>query len=185
MFVGYRGWKIRKISGKLTLESPSSSFKDGDRFFWKPGENVARCELGCTDIPGDDCYCGIYCLQNPEPDLVNYEPDIVGQVFLYGDKILEGTIGYRASHAMISLFLIPSVEPLAVEQLEELSMRYRVPLVKARGDILRAISTARRKLLMGRGELEYVRHNEMMEQSYAWMNKRVYNPRESYPRRFE
>jgi len=177
MLVGYRGWKIRNINGKPTLESPSqgSKHEPSSRYFWAPGENVAHCPLGCAEVPSADCYCGIYSLKSPEPDLAGYNPDIIGQVLLWG-RIIEGKIGYRSSHAMISLFLIPPVEILEESQLELLSNRYGVPLVKAEEPILTAISRSRKAILIKRGRLKIVESIERYKKYYDWKNKREYIP---------
>jgi len=177
MLVGYRGWKVSLINGEPVLESPAhgSKWDPSSRYFWSPGENVARCRKGCTDIPGEDCSCGIYSLKSPEPDLVDYWPFIIGQVLIWG-KVIEGEIGYRSSHAMVSLFLIPPVEELSKEQLERLSVRYNAPLVKAKPPILAAISKARRDILIRRGKLPVVEAVSRYQKYYAWKDKRQYNP---------
>lgn len=177
MLRGYRGWKIRNINNEPTLESPSHGSKDDpqSRYMWAPGENSARCPLGCTEIPGEDCGCGIYSLKSPEPDLASYNPDIIGQVLVWG-KVIDGEFGYRSSYAMVSLFLLPSIEKLDENWLELLSKRYSAPLVMAKGPILDAINKSRRVLLIKRGGLKYVAGIEQYRKDYAWKNKREYNP---------
>lgn len=177
MFVGYRGWKIRNVNGEPVLESPSHGSKHDphSRFFWAPGENIARCPHGCSEVPNEDCTCGIYCLRSPEPDLVGYGPDIIGQVLVWG-RVIVGDFGYRSSRAMVSLFLLPPVEVLDEGWLDQLSRRYDAPLVKAEGVILTAISKARKTLLIKRGGLRFIAEMEQYRRDYAWMNKREYTP---------
>lgn len=177
MLIGYRGWKIRNISGEPVLESPAHGSKQDpqSRFFWAPGENVARCPLGCAVVPSEECSCGIYSLKSPEPDLASYHPDIIGQVLVWG-RVVEGEIGYRSSHAMVSLFLLPSVEVLEESWLELLSKRYNAPLVKAKEPILTAISKARKEILMKRGKLPIVAAIDQYKKHYDWKNKREYSP---------
>ena len=172
MLRGYRGWTVRNINGEPVLESPSHS--GSNRYLWAPGENIARCG-NCSDIPSEDCLCGIYSLKSPVRDLVSYQPDIIGEVLVWG-KIVEGELGYRSSHAMVSLFLLPSVEVLTEEWLDKLSYRYNAQLVKAKGDILAAITRSRRNLLIKRGKLKYVAGIEQFKKDFEWMNKREYNP---------
>jgi len=169
---GYRGWKVKNINDEPVLESPSHS--GSNRYLWAPGENIARCD-NCGDVPGENCNCGIYSLKSPELDLVSYHPDIIGEVIVWG-KIVEGERGYRSSRAMVSLFLIPSVEVLTEEWLDKLSHRYNAQLVKAKGDILAAITRSRRKLLIKRGHLKYVAGIEQYKKDSEWMNKREYIP---------
>ena len=177
MFVGYRGWKIRNINSEPVLESPSRGSRDDPegRYFWAPGENVAHCPCGCIVVPSEGCSCGIYSLKSPEPDLAHYHPDIIGQVLIWG-RVIEGELGFRSSHAMVSLFLLPPIEVLDEEWLELLSKRYDAPLVKAKEPILAAINKSRRELLIKRGKLRFVDAVNQYKKDYSWMNKRRYNP---------
>jgi len=175
MLRGYRGWKVRNINDEPVLESPSHGSKAGtNRYLWAPGENIAQCSK-CSDVPGENCYCGIYSLKSPELDLVSYQPDIIGEVIVWG-KIVEGELGYRSSCAMVSLFLLPSVEVLTEEWLDKLSHRYNAQLVKAKGAILDGITKSRRNLLIKRGHLKYVAGMEQFKRDYGWMDKREYSP---------
>jgi len=85
-------------------------------------------------------------------------------------------LGYRSSHAMVSLFLLPSVEILTEEWLDKLSHRYNAQLVKAEGAILDGITKSRRNLLIKRGQLKHVAGMEQHKRDYEWMDKREYNP---------
>lgn len=170
MLRGYRGWKIKNINGEPTLVSPSYKTEgETSQYMWAPRENVARCST-CSDVPSENCHCGIYSLKSPGQDLVFYHPDIIGQVLIWG-RIIEGEVGYRSSHAMVSLFLLPSVEALDEEWLNKLSYRYYAPLVKAEGAILRAITKSRTESLIKRGQLQYVAGIRQYKKDWGWMEK--------------
>lgn len=147
----------------LNLEGPRTTY------VWAPGDNMAQCSE-CQLGLDENCTCGIYSLKTPAHDLIHYHPDIVGEVVLWG-KIIEGDIGYRAKHAMVSLFLLPSVLPMSEEDLNRLSLRYNAPLVKADGQILKAISVARRKILINRGQLDLVARQQQYKRDWGWMGR--------------
>lgn len=172
MQIGYRGWKIKTINNEPTLVSPSYFQVSEDyksQYVWAPGENVAQCEA-CGSGLNKTCHCGLYALKSPNPDLVHYRPDIIGQVLIWG-SIIEGDLGFRAKKAIVSLLFLPSVYPLPEETLIVLSNRYNAGLVRAEGKILEAISRARKDILINQGKLQVVAAQEIYKRDWGWVGK--------------
>lgn len=163
MFVGYRGFLVREINGKPTLVSPAHHRA------WAPGENTAQCNM-CMLSMDENCTCGFYALKEPDPELVTYHPDIIGQVFLWG-KVIEGERGVRAKKAMVSILLMPSIKVLNLEELEQLSIRYGAPLIKAKEPILHSISVVRKSRLISEGKLPEIAAMEQYKRDWGWMGK--------------
>lgn len=168
MLRGYRGWKVKTINDEPTLVSPSYLMGDV-QYVWAPGENMAQCKNCILDL-GEDCNCGLYALKSPEPDLTHYGSDIVGEVLLWG-KIIEGELGYRAKRAMVSMLLLPAVSPLPEEVLNRLSERYNAPMVKAEGQILKAITKVRTERMIKLGRLKYIAGMRLYEKDWGWYGK--------------
>ncbi len=174
MLRGYRGWKLHIVSGEPVLVSPShlgrANANDLNKAFtWIAGENASVCAI-CGAGIGEKCTCGIYSLKEPTGDLVNFKPDIIGEVLLWG-KIIEYDSGYRSKKAMISMFFLPSVECIPEVALTKLSNKYNAPLVKAEGEFLARISKERRDRLIARGQLPFVAQMLQYKEDWSYIGR--------------
>lgn len=95
--IGWRAWRFRAptILKPARLASVTQRFAD-----WQGGEwTYAECARGCSEIPGDDCSCGLYAATSRKHLAeLGYDATpgvIVGEVGLAG-KVVIGQMGYRA-----------------------------------------------------------------------------------------
>lgn len=143
MLRGYKGWKVKRINGQISLISPTIKQQ------WVPGENIATCSR-CMEV-NDSCTCGIYALASPSPELLTYAPDIVGEILMWG-SVAKGPVGFRAKRAQVSVLFVPTVNPnIPVETIYELALVYNVELVKAPKLLYDGISRRRKETLKAYG----------------------------------
>lgn len=117
--VAWRGFRIvRRIVQGMRFEEEGTVYQtclsslNRNRIFWEPGENTATCEggsgfynLGEHKSPSPHCTCGYYAKKAVDIEIMDYGPEVIGTVELYG-TVIEGSRGYRAEKARIKeLFL--------------------------------------------------------------------------------
>ena len=89
---GHRRWNVDRFG---RLHSPSQEF------IWKPGENVAQCDLDTNlyhhEVGRRDCGCGFYAYFDRKSSFIGH---INGVVESYG-KVTAGTKGFRAQKAKV------------------------------------------------------------------------------------
>jgi hypothetical protein len=100
------------------LAGPQVPRLSGAKDYWHRGENVAKCLVNgpAHDVPAGHCGCGFWAYWALGEKQVSL-PSVVGIVKGYGE-VIEGELGFRASHAkIIALFpLVYSTElALALE----------------------------------------------------------------------
>lgn len=167
--LAYRGWKVSEINGKATLVSPAHG-----KYFWGE-ETRALCDK-CTKIIdfitvkmvtvdiGEDCSCGLYALKTPEKVMESYgsSSDIIGQVAMYGEKVIEGVSGFRASRMKVITLFAPSIRVMKPEVIEELAINYQCNIIKANDPLYSILARIRAKFEEAHGLLPYGRsiHNQ-------------------------
>lgn len=121
--VAFRGWDLERGWRRVSL----ASF--GHRFVWPMAAwAVAECAMGCADIPGEDCSCGIYAARDRgHLHRIGYMgefADVVGEVGLAG-KVIPGRLGWRAAKARVHRLWVPHA---LWEHARPLAAAYGVPV---------------------------------------------------------
>jgi hypothetical protein len=119
----WRVWRIAMLQGRVVLQSLFA------RAVWEPGVPfVASCTGGQRSrwapwrtqpnvhtAPELECCCGVYGVQSvaaarsylEKPPLLCRDDRVIGRVALWGD-VVEGPLGWRASHAYPIELLVPA-----------------------------------------------------------------------------
>ena len=119
----WRVWRVALTEGRVVLQSlfagaiwePAvplvASCTGGHRSRWAPW----RKEPNDHPAPELDCHCGVYGVRSvaaarswlERPALLSREDRVIGRVALWGD-VVEGPLGWRASHAYPIELLVPA-----------------------------------------------------------------------------
>ena len=118
---GFRCWNL--YDGELRSK--------GNKFAWRPGENVARCSVNHA-VPTRDCRCGLYAYKD-QASLAHVlwnddsSREIMGEIDLWG-RIIEYEEGYRAEQAEITaIYADPNLDRRAAARVAK---EFNVPLVE-------------------------------------------------------
>jgi hypothetical protein len=137
--LAWRTWRVgRRAQRRSELIAPLAGV------LWPPKQPmVASCGSRSHSPPGDGCGCGLYAAADPGTlDWGPSELEVLGVVALWG-RIVEGTRGWRASHAYPHLLVTGPGIP--GEQRAALARRYGVPVHRSEvppRDLARLLSAA-------------------------------------------
>jgi hypothetical protein len=123
--LGWRTWRVgRRAQRRAELIAPlAGSAWPARRPF------VATCGSPDHAPPSEGCGCGLYAVADPR--VLEWGPsahEVLGAVALWG-QVLEGTRGWRASHAY-PRFVVTG-PAIATEQRAALARRYGVPVLRS------------------------------------------------------
>jgi hypothetical protein len=123
--LGWRTWRIgRRAQRRAELIAPLAGSA------W-PARRPVVASCGSRDHtpPGERCGCGLYAVADPR--VLEWGPsaaEVLGAVALWG-QVVEGTRGWRASHAYPRFVVTGPV--IATEQRAALARRYGVPVLRS------------------------------------------------------
>jgi uncharacterized protein YvpB len=91
----------------------------------------------------ESCSCGLYARKTPEKVIEDgYTNGILGEIFLYG-KVIIGKEGYRAEHAKVHTFFMPTFRYVHPDAILALAKEYNANIVKSEGELYRMICKVR------------------------------------------
>jgi hypothetical protein len=151
--LGWRTWRVgRRAQRRAELISPLAAT------CWPAGRPMlATCGSRSHSPPGDRCTCGLYAAR--EPRALSWGPsdlEVLGVAALWG-SVVEGTRGWRASHAYPRLVVAGPAVP--GEQRAALARRYGVPVHPS--DVAPRLLAA--SLTVGPGVLDAAAHGSEAE----------------------